>query len=45
MRSSAVDLGLKELCVIHAGATSYPLAEQIRAVALSRLLEDVKPLP
>jgi hypothetical protein len=30
--------------VIHAGTESYPLGPTIRAVALSRLDEDVAPL-
>jgi hypothetical protein len=30
--------------VIHAGSESYPLASRVRAVALSRLREDVPPL-
>ena len=41
MRHALVDLGLHELVVIHAGAESYPLAKKIRAVAATRLLEDL----
>ena len=37
-------LGLEEVVVVHAGAESYPMAKGIRAVALTRLVEDVKPL-
>ena len=44
MRSALEGLGLEELIVIHAGTESYPLAPRIRAVALTRLREDVKPL-
>jgi hypothetical protein len=32
------------LHVIHAGEHSFPLAPRIRAVALGRLLESVRPL-
>lgn len=41
MRSALHDLGLSRLDVIHAGDQTYPLAPRIRAVALSRLLDDV----
>ena len=44
MRSALESLDLDELVVIHAGAESYPLAPHIRAVALSRLREDVAAL-
>jgi hypothetical protein len=44
MRSALETLELEELVVIHAGTESYPLAPTIRAVALSRLDEDVAPL-
>jgi len=44
MRSALDELDLEELVVIHAGGESYPLAPRIRAVALSRLMEDVAPL-
>jgi len=44
MRSALEELNLEELVVIHAGAESYPLAPRIRAVALTRLQEDVPPL-
>lgn len=44
MRSALESLGLDELTVLHAGTESYPLAPRIRAVALSRLREDVPPL-
>jgi type II secretory pathway predicted ATPase ExeA len=44
MRSALESLGLEELVVIHAGAESYPLAPQIRAVGLARMREDVPAL-
>jgi hypothetical protein len=45
MRVALADLGLERLDVVHAGHDSYPLAPRVRAVALERLLEDVKPVP
>lgn len=44
MNSALVDLKLHSLDVIHAGEHTFPLADNIRAVSFSRLLEDVKPL-
>jgi hypothetical protein len=44
MRTALKDLGLSRLDVIHAGDRSYPMAPRIRAVALSRLLDDLMPL-
>jgi predicted AAA+ superfamily ATPase len=44
MRSALENLELEELVVIHAGAESYPLAPRIRAVALTRLQEDLAAL-
>lgn len=44
MRIALADLGLERLDVIHAGEQTYPMAERVRAVALSRLLQDLKPL-
>jgi len=41
MRTAMGDLALQELVVIHAGEHSFPLGERIRAVALSRLLENL----
>src|SRR6266545_2364651 len=43
MRSALESLDLDELTVLYAGTESYPLAPRIRAVALSRLREDVPP--
>jgi uncharacterized protein len=44
MRSALDALQLEELVVIHAGAHSYPLAPRLRAVALTRIQEDLAPL-
>ncbi len=44
IRAALRDLRLTELAVVHAGSRSYPLGRRIRAIALSRLLEDVPPL-
>lgn len=38
------DLKLDTLDVVHAGSRTYPLKESIRALSLSRLLEDLDPL-
>ena len=44
LRNAAKDLKLKSLDVIHSGDTTFPMAPGIRAVAFSRLLEDLKPI-
>jgi len=44
MRNALEILGLRELIVIHAGSESFPLAPKIRAVALSRIEEDLQPI-
>ena len=44
MRTALKDLKLSRLDVIHAGDQTFPLAPRIRAVALSRILDDVPPL-
>lgn len=44
MRSALSDLKLQRLEVIHAGEETFPMATKVRAVALSRLLEDLQPL-
>ena len=44
MRHALKDLKLERLDVIYAGETSFPLAERIRAISLSRLLDDLEPL-
>ena len=41
MRSAVADLGLRSLDVIHAGEGTFPLAPGVRAVAASRLLDDL----
>ena len=41
MRSALADLDLHSLDVIHAGEETYPLARGIRAIAASRLLDDL----
>ena len=45
MRAALADLRLDRLDVIHAGRHSFPLTDRIRAVAFSRLSEDVARLP
>ncbi len=45
MRVALEDLKLARLDVIHAGDKTYPLAPRIRAVGLSRIIEDLEPLP
>jgi len=42
MRSALRDLGLSSIEVIHAGADTYPMAKNIRAVALTRILSDMR---
>jgi uncharacterized protein len=44
MRSALSDLHLQSLDIIHAGEISFPLDRRIRAIALTRLLEDINPL-
>ena len=44
MRTAIDDLGLTSLDIIHAGDETFPLGKHIRALALSRLLDDLKPL-
>jgi hypothetical protein len=44
MRTALADLKLRELFVIHAGENSFPLADRIKAVAMGRILKDLKPL-
>jgi predicted AAA+ superfamily ATPase len=45
IRSALEDLKLERVDVVHAGGQSFPLSPRVRAVAASRLLEDVAPLP
>jgi hypothetical protein len=44
VRSALSDLHLRSLDIIHAGETTFPLDKRIRAVALTRLFEDIGPL-
>lgn len=44
MRSALSDLHLTRLDVVYAGTDTFPLAPNVRAVAASRLLHDLKPL-
>lgn len=44
MRHALTDLKLKRVDVIYAGETTFPLAKDIRAVSIARLLSDLKPL-
>lgn len=44
MRSALEDLQLTRLDIVHAGRETFPLHKRVRAVAASRLLEDLKPL-
>jgi hypothetical protein len=44
MRVALTDLRLSRIDVIHAGDRTYALAPRIRAVAISRILDDVTPL-
>ena len=41
MRAAIDDLGLSWLDVIHAGDHSFPLAKRVRAVAGTRIVEDI----
>lgn len=42
MRSALADLNLARLDVVHAGPATYPLAPRVRAIAASRLLDDLR---
>ncbi len=44
IRSALSDLKLKQLNFIHAGDETFQLDKKVRAVAMSRLLEDIGPL-
>jgi hypothetical protein len=44
MHVALEDLRLSRVDVIHAGSRSFPMHPKIRAIALGRLLEDLKPL-
>ena len=44
MRSAIESLRLDRLDIVHAGAQTFPLSEQVRALAFSRILKDLSPL-
>jgi len=44
MRSGLVDLKLLKIDIVYAGENSYMMDKKIRAVPLSRLLDDIEPL-
>ena len=44
MRIALSDLRLGRLDVVHAGEETFPMRKKVRAVALGRLLDDLKPL-
>ncbi|NOY86429.1 MAG: ATP-binding protein [Deltaproteobacteria bacterium] len=44
MRSAFDDLNLSRLYLIHAGEKSFPLGENVHAVAFSRIFQDLEPL-
>lgn len=44
MRNALADLKLQHLDVIHAGDVTFQMDARIRAVALSRLIDDLQPL-
>lgn len=43
MRTAMADLKLQRLFVVHAGEHSFDMAKSIRAIALSHLLDELKP--
>jgi hypothetical protein len=44
MFTALEDLRLAEINVIHAGTETFSLGKSVRAVAATRILEDLKPL-
>lgn len=44
MHAARTSLGLDRIDVIHAGEHTFPLGDEIRAVAFARIFEDVEPL-
>ena len=44
MHSALANLGLDRIDVVYPGRHTFPMGERIRAVALSRLFEDIEPL-
>ena len=45
MNSALHALGLERIDVVHVGANTFPMHRKARAIALARLLEDLKPIP
>jgi predicted AAA+ superfamily ATPase len=43
MRTALADLNLDRLFVVHAGEHSFDMAKNVRAIALSHLLDELKP--
>lgn len=43
-RTALAELGLERVDVVHAGTDTYVLSDRIRALAASRILDDLKPL-
>ncbi len=43
MHAAMESVGLERLDVIHAGTESFPLTDKIRAVAFSRMDQDIEP--
>jgi hypothetical protein len=44
IRNAMKDLKLRSLDVVHSGDKTYPLGQGVRAVAISRMFKDVKPI-
>lgn len=44
MRIAPRDLKLRRLDVIHPGDKTFPLADRVRAVGISRIIDDMAPL-
>jgi hypothetical protein len=44
MHVALADLRLQRLDVVHGGEHTFQLAPRIRAVAVSRVIEDLRPL-
>jgi predicted AAA+ superfamily ATPase len=45
MRVAVEDLDLRQLYVVHAGPRTFDLSRRISALSLSRILDDLRPLP
>jgi uncharacterized protein len=44
IRSALAELGLERLDFVHAGNETYPLGDRVRALAMTRLIDDLRPL-